>query len=93
MTIDPNRIQSGDAISQFIPAYGREVRLHVLGVRNWSSAPFAEDSWAEVCTAGWPATIVRCRDGVKLHAKGKGITKEELRYRRNQFGGSWDDGF
>jgi hypothetical protein len=89
--LDQDRIQSGDTISQFIPAYGKEIRLHVLGVRHWGNRPYDPDSYAEVCTSGWPAAIVRVRDGVKLDKKGKGITKEELRHRRRQFGGGWDD--
>lgn len=92
--LDPFLIQPGDTITQFIPAYGKEIRLHVLGVRAYCARDLLDEhSMAEVCTAGWPATIVRCRDGVKLHAKGKGITKEELRHRRRSFGDCWDDGY
>lgn len=87
MDIDPKQIQAGDGFEQTTPG-GAKIHLHALGVRRPAIGIM------EICTAGWPAAIVRTPDhgAVELTRKGKGITKAELRHRRNSFGGGWEDG-
>lgn len=84
---DPNRIQAGDAFRQITPT-GREITLGALGVR------YPAEGVTEIFTAGWPAAIVRIPDHgrVELVRKGNGITKAELRHRREKVGGGWEDG-
>lgn len=83
----PNEIQAGDAFRQITPN-GRELTLGALGVRR------PAEGVLEIFTAGWPAAIVRIPDHgrVELVRKGNGITKAELRHRREHFGGDWEDG-
>ena len=83
----PLDIQAGDAFRQITPN-GREMTLVALGVRRPSEGSL------EIFTAGWPPMIVRIPDHgrVELVRKGKGITKAELRHRRDRVGGKWEDG-
>lgn len=85
----PTEIEAGDGFEQLAPN-GEILHLHALGVRRnpVTGAIF------EIFTAGWPAVIVRVPEHgtVKLLNKGNGITKAELRHRREHFGGGWEDG-
>jgi hypothetical protein len=83
----PDQIQAGDAFRQITPN-GRELTLGALGVRR------PAEGVMEIFTAGWPAAIVRIPDHgrVELVRKGNGITKAELRHRREKVGGDWEDG-
>jgi len=83
----PNQIQAGDTFRQITPG-GRELTLGALGVRR------PAEGVLEIFTAGWPPCIVRIPDHgrVELVRKGNGITKAELRHRREKFGGDWEDG-
>jgi hypothetical protein len=85
---DPAKIQPGDAIQQVLPD-GRIFTLGALGVRTHPDGTF------DICTAGWPASIVSTRypehGKVELAYKGRGFTKAELRHRREKFGDAWDD--
>lgn len=83
----PNQIQAGDTFRQITPD-GHELTLGALGVRH------PAEGVIEIFTAGWPAAIVRIPDHgrVELVRKGTGITKAELRHRREKVGGDWEDG-
>jgi hypothetical protein len=83
----PLDIQAGDAFRQITPD-GRELILGALGVRR------PAEGVMEIFTAGWPAAIVRIPDHgrVELVRKGNGITKAELRHRRDKGWGDWEDG-
>lgn len=85
----PQEIEAGDGFEQLAPN-GRVLHLHALGVRR---NPVTGQIF-EIFTAGWPAAVVRVPEHgtVKLLNKGKGITKAELRHRREHFGGGWEDG-
>lgn len=85
---DPNLIQAGDTFRQITPG-GRELTLGALGIRR------PGEGVVEIFTAGWPPCIVRIPDHgrVELVRKGNGITKAELRHRREKMGGEWEDGF
>lgn len=84
---DSNKIQAGDTFRQITPT-GRELTLGALGVR------YPAEGVMEIFTAGWPAMVVRIPDHgrVELVRKGNGITKHELKHRRESFGGDWEDG-
>jgi hypothetical protein len=84
----PTEIEAGDVFEQTGP-HGQVLRLHALGVRRNN-----RNQIIEIFTAGWPAAIVRIPDHgtVKLLRKGTGITKAELRHRRESMGGGWEDG-
>ncbi len=83
----PDQIQAGDTFRQIAPN-GREITLGALGVRR------PAEGVMEIFTAGWPAAIVRIPDHgrVELVRKGNGITKAELRHRREKGWGDWEDG-
>jgi hypothetical protein len=87
MDLDGRRIQAGDAFTQITPD-GREFHLGALGVRT------LPEGRLEIFTAGWPAMTVCVPEHgrVELLRKGEGITKWELRHRRESVGGTWDDG-
>jgi len=84
----PHSIEAGDGFEQLLPD-GQILRLHALGVRR---DPNTDEPY-EIFTAGWPPMIVRIPEhgSVKLLNKGTGITKEELRHRREKIGGGWED--
>jgi hypothetical protein len=76
MTLDPTRLQAGDAAR-----HGPSGETwYILGVDSLRG---------KVCVAGWPATMAELAD-CTLIEKGKGITLYEHRYRRTTFGGGWD---
>ena len=82
----PDQIQAGDTFRQITPD-GHELTLGALGVRR------PAEGVVEIFTAGWPAAIVRIPDHgrVELVRKGNGITKAELRHRRERGWGDWED--
>ena len=82
----PDQIQAGDTFRQITPD-GHELTLGALGVRR------PAEGVLEIFTAGWPAAIVRIPDHgrVELVRKGNGITKAELRHRRERGWGDWED--
>jgi hypothetical protein len=86
MDYHPNRIQAGDSFRQTSPI-GSTIDLLALGVRTM-------DDGLEIFTAGWPSAVVRipAHGTVTLLEKGRGITKAQLRHRRDRWGGVWDDG-
>jgi hypothetical protein len=88
MEIDPAKIQAGDSFRQTTPT-GRTMDLFALGVRTMPGGQL------DIFTAGWPPAVVRVPDHgtIAILEKGKGITKAQLRHRRERaWGSGWDDG-
>lgn len=91
LVLDPGRIQAGDVFEHVMPRPGfapRVLTLGALGVRTRS------DGGLDIFTAGWPPGVVRFPEAgdAVLKRKGRGITRAQLKHRREHVGDGWDDG-